>query len=85
MYAHKRNLYYEEEFKIRENAKTNSKKRIRNKRKEKRAITAGQSFLKKVSHKKKNYVLFLVLYNGNKKCFAENKQKQVFLIALLGF
>lgn len=85
MYAHKRNLYYEEEFKIRENAKTNSKKGIRNKRKEKRAITAGQSFLKKVSHKKKNYVLFLVLYNGNKKCFAENKQKQVFLIALLGF
>lgn len=53
MYAHKRNLYYEEEFKIRENAKTNSKKGIRNKRKEKRAITAGQSFLKKVSHKKK--------------------------------
>lgn len=84
MYARKRNLYYEEECKSRENAKTYSKTGIRNKRKETRAITAGQSFLKKVSHIK-NYVLFLVLYNGNKKCFAENKQKQVFLIALLGF
>lgn len=66
MYAHKRNLYYEEEFKIRENAKTNSKKRIRNKRKEKRAITAGQSFLKKVSHKKKMfYFLFCTMETKN--------------------